>query len=356
MFVARPRVFVNSNSRYRLKILLRGFIILCLFFLVLNMTLTIGLAESNPLAAVDDELYSEILADGLPGLGAGIDLNSVFSGLLQLLTNIDSRSPATIISYELNFGHNAQAAVGPLAFIPTEEDYNREEDYYLPGQKEDLTEWISIPENEFPTVQLNGEPMILIYTTHNAETYKPSDGSSKLEGKNGGVAKVSKTLAQALESQHSIKTVYSDVIHDYPDYTKSYINSLQTVKKFLKKYPSIQVVLDIHRDAGLKSRNDTLVKINNKNCAKVLIMVGTEHANYKKNLAFAEKIASQAEKQYPGLIKGIRLAKDRRYNQNLHPQALLLEFGSDLNTQEDANNSAVLMAEIIANVLKGKNN
>lgn len=353
MFCKRPIMFSNKSGKFRVKIILRGFILLFLFFLVLNILVPTRLIALNPLAGLRENDYSEVLAEGLPGLGQNNNLLSIFSSVLQLVTNIDSRSPASILDYELNLGGWSQAALVSLAYVPTEEDYDREEDFYLPGQETELEEWINIPENEFPSVQLNGEPVFLIYTTHNAETYKPSDGVSKVEGKNGGVAKVSKTLAQALESQHSLKTVYSDAIHDYPDFTKSYLNSLRTVQQVLKKHPSIQVVLDIHRDAGLKSRKDTLVKIGNKNCAKILIIVGTEHPNYKKNLAFAEKLAAQADKMYPGLIKSIRLAQDRRYNQNLHQKALLLEFGSDLNSQEDANNSAVLMADVLAALIKG---
>jgi stage II sporulation protein P len=84
-----------------------------------------------------------------------------------------------------------------------------------------------------------------------------------------------------------------------------------------------------------------------------MIVIGTEHEHWQDNLAFAEKLEAKANKQYPGLIKSIRVRKDRRYNQHLHPRALLLEFGSDLNTQEDATNSAVVLAEIISDLVKG---
>ncbi len=299
--------------------------------------------------------YENVLAEGLPGLYSQTDFASYFNTLLQAITSIDSRNPASIIGYELNFSGWAYAAAVPsLAYVPTEEEFSGEEDYYLPGQDVQMEEWICIPEDEFPPAQLNGEPMVLVYNTHNAETYKPTDGVSKMEGKNGGIVKASNVFKQALESRHALKTIHSEAIHDYPDYTKSYINSLRTVQQILKKYPNIQVVLDIHRDAGLKKREDTLVKIGGKSCAKVLIVVGTENPNYKQNLAFAEKVAAKADEMYPGLIKSIRLAHERRYNQHLHPRALLLELGSDLNTQEDANNSAALMADVIAAVLKNE--
>lgn len=285
----------------------------------------------------------------------------VVTQLIRDLTGVDTTDAVAILYRELNVGQAAGTKEGVFhawggfpsrAAFTVQPEEGGEEDFYLPELEEDLEKWIVIPEDEFPPVQLHGEPMVLIYTTHNAESYKPSQGMAKLEGKNGGVAAVSSTFAKALESKHGIKTIYSDAIHDYPDFTKSYLNSMKTVKKYLQQYPRIQAVLDIHRDAGLKSRRDTLVKIQGKDCAKVMIVVGTEHPRYKENLAFAERLENKANELYPGLIKCVRLYKDRRYNQNLHTRALLLEFGSDLNKEEEAAEAAKLMADVLAAVLK----
>ena len=102
----------------------------------------------------------------------------------------------------------------------------------------------------------------------------------------------------------------------------------------------------------MQKRSDTLVTINGKNCAKLMIVVGTAHPQWQQNLAFAQKIEKKANELYPGLIKCVRLFKDRIYNQNLHTRALLLEFGSDLNKEADALESAKLMADVLAAVLK----
>ncbi len=300
--------------------------------------------------------HRKILSEGLPmgtlalqNSGFLLEWDDFFHHMMLVITGVDSRNPAFILGRELCFSSlTGNTAVTVLDTTTDDED---EEDFYLPGQDDNLDEWVPIP-GDFPPVQLNGDPMILIYNTHNAESYRPSEGVSRQEGKNGGVVTVSKTLAQTIESKHKIKTLSTDIIHDYPDWTKSYINSMRTVHSLLKQNPKIQMVIDIHRDAGLQSRSSTLVRINNKDCAKVLIVVGTEHPGYRENLAFAEKIEKKANEMYPGLIKGVRLAKGRRYNQHLHPRSLLLEFGSDLNALDDARNSAKLMADVIAEVLK----
>lgn len=298
-----------------------------------------------------------ILADTLPGCEEGIwdDLGweRFLYDFVTAVTGVSSGNPTFILGNELNLTLSRTAIGYMPASSKVIEEEGGEEDFYLPGQDESLDDWIVPQPDEFPPVQLHGEPMVLVYNTHNAESYKPSDGTARLEGKNGGVAAVSKMLAQALESKHGIKTVNCDVIHDYPDWTKSYINSMRSVQQLLKKHSAVQMVIDIHRDAGLNTRTDTLVKIGNKNYAKVMIVVGTEHPNWQKNLGFAQKIEATANRMYPGLIKCTRVLKDRRYNQHLHPRALLFEFGSDLNTREDALNSAVVMGEIIAAALKG---
>jgi stage II sporulation protein P len=303
--------------------------------------------DESVIAHVVRNDWGKLLAQGIRKL-TGVDTGDSFTLLCQELNLIHGMSD----DGGTNHGSSHDGSFLAAAVFSIKEEEGGEEDFYLPELEEGLEEWITIPEDEYPPVQINGAPMVLIYTTHNAESYKPTQGVSKVEGKNGGIAAVSSMFAKVLESKHYIKTIYSDVIHDYPDFTKSYFNSMQTVKRFLQEYPQIQVVLDIHRDAGLNTRGDTLVKINGKECAKVMIVVGTEHQHYKQNLAFAEKLARKADELYPGLIKDVRLFKDRRYNQNLHTRALLLEFGSDLNKEAEAVESAKLMADVVASVLK----
>ncbi|MDD2401382.1 MAG: stage II sporulation protein P [Clostridia bacterium] len=302
-----------------------------------------------------------ILNEGFPSVFyqvnddiSGKRFNDIIYQASRILTGVDTRNPSSVLCNGLNV-LPVNTVMGNVSFAAASiEEDGGEEDFYLPGNNEELEEWIIIQEDEYPFVQLNGEPMIFIYNTHNAESYKPTQGTSKLDGRNGGIANVSETFKKAIEGKHSIKTIYSDVIHDYPVFTKSYINSRQTAKKFIKEYPKLQAVIDIHRDAGMNTRKDTLVRINGKDCAKVMIVIGTEHSKWKQNLAFAQKIEKKANELYPGLLKCVRSRENRCYNQDLHTHAVLFEVGSDLNKEEDAINSAKLMADVIAEVLKKK--
>ena len=356
----KNKVFIYNNKWVKpLLVIIASFFFLSWLFFYgtrADETRADNIRNIYSLIEISEDNYAAIIEQVLPGytvLGHDdVEWDALTRHFLFNVTGVDSRNPRAILNSELNLCL-AKSAVGPTsALAAVIEVENGEEDFYLPGQDDTLEDWTSVSEDQFGPVQLNGAPMVLIYNTHNAESYLPSDGASKFEGKNGGVAVVAKTLSQTIESKHSIKTLYTDVIHDYPDFTKSYINSMQTVKQLLQKNDKIQMVIDIHRDAGLDTRSDTLVKIGNKSYAKVMIVVGKEHPRWQDNLAFAEKIEAMANKLYPGLIKCVRALEDRRYNQHLHPRALLMEFGSELNTREDAMNSAVLMAEVIAKVLK----
>jgi stage II sporulation protein P len=114
-------------------------------------------------------------------------------------------------------------------------------------------------------------------------------------------------------------------------------------------------VFDIHRDniPGLKEAERA--KINNKNAAPILIIVGTDarkkHPNWQKNFDFAQKLKNQGDKMYPGLIKGVRTLEGT-YNQEYFDHALLLEFGSDINRVEECYYSGELFADVVLEVLK----
>jgi len=213
-----------------------------------------------------------------------------------------------------------------------------------PPPKEDVP--VSAPVSR---VSPKGKVLIGIYTSHNAETYKPTDGVDRLPGKNGGVSKVAQVLASSLEEDYGIGTIYSPAIHDYPSWGDSYGNSMETAKEMLKEYPSIEVLIDVHRDAGIGAKK--VISVQGERAAEVMFVVGTdqrwEHPNWKKNLEFANRLTTTMDQLYPGLSAGVR-AQSGRYNQHLHPHAILIEMGSSFNSLEEAEESARLFAGILA--------
>ena len=200
---------------------------------------------------------------------------------------------------------------------------------------------------------LSEEVQVILYHTHNAETYLPDDGVSKVTGQNGGVVDAARVFQDALQKKYGIRTAHSTTIHDYPDWSRSYQNSLNTAKQLLQAYPDAKAVFDIHRDAGFTSKKTTTTTIRGKNAAKIMMVIGCNHADWKENLAFARQLEAKCNELYPGLLRDqIRIKETGRYNQQVHGHAVLLEIGSDLNTQAEAEYSMECFAHVVHEVLK----
>ncbi|MGF7185473.1 stage II sporulation protein P [Desulfitispora alkaliphila] len=197
------------------------------------------------------------------------------------------------------------------------------------------------------------DPLVAIYNSHNGETYTPTHGTPRVDGKQGGVVDVARELEDALEQKYGIKSIRSEEMHDYPSYAMSYANSQKTLERMLEEHPSIEIVLDIHRDYQ-PSRAQSVAKINGENIARILLVVGNDsrqpHPNWRQNLAFATRLESKLEDKYPGISRGVR-QQSGRYNQHLHPRALLVEMGTAENSIEEAKKSAQLLAEALAELL-----
>lgn len=101
---------------------------------------------------------------------------------------------------------------------------------------------------------LSEDVQVILYHTHNAETYLPDDGVSKVSGQNGGVVDAARVFQNALQKKYGLRTAHSTTIHDYPDWSRSYQNSLNTAKQLLQAYPEAKAIFDIHRDAGFTSK------------------------------------------------------------------------------------------------------
>lgn len=202
-------------------------------------------------------------------------------------------------------------------------------------------------------ITVSQDVQLVLYHTHNAETYLPTDGVSKVSGKNGGVVQAAEVFQAALEQKYGVRTVHNKTLHDYPNWNRSYQNSLATAQALLKTNPKTKAIFDIHRDAGFTSKKPTTVTINGKSAARIMLVIGANHDNWKENLAFARQLETKCNELYPGLLReSIRIKETGRYNQQMNPHAVLLEIGSDLNTQEEANYSMECFAQVVYEVLQ----
>ena len=204
---------------------------------------------------------------------------------------------------------------------------------------------IRVPQEPLALTALMGDsPKVLIYCTHTSESY---DGG-------GTVLDVAHALKNDLETDYGIGTVVSDTVHDSPEWYKSYANSRQTAAQLLADYGDAALLIDLHRDSG-KKKSATTLTINGKNAAKILLVVGSnmtmKHPNWEENLKTAKALGDCIKAENSDLLSDVRVQKGR-YNQHLTPKAVLLEFGTDLNTLEEATVSADLVAAAIARYLQ----
>ncbi|MBE5955554.1 MAG: stage II sporulation protein P [Lachnospiraceae bacterium] len=206
------------------------------------------------------------------------------------------------------------------------------------------------------------EPKILIYHTHGSENFADSKNSDKSET----IIGTGDELTRILEEKYQIKTYHDrsfyDMINGKLDRSKAYTYAGNGVKRILEKFPSIEVVIDLHRDA-VKEGTKLVTKVNGADTAKIMFFNGLsrtakngditylQNPNKEDNLAFSLQMQLKAADLYPGLTRKIYL-KGYRYNLHLKPRSLLVEVGAQTNTKEEAKNAMEPLAELLYQVLK----
>lgn len=212
------------------------------------------------------------------------------------------------------------------------------------------------------------EPQILIMHTHTTESYEPyerdnydEDYLCRTTDNEKNMTAVGRAMAEVFE-KNGIRTIHSEKIHDYPSYNGSYDRSRETVKELLEKYPSIKVVLDVHRDAIEKADGERIAptaEINGKKAAQIMIICGCDDGTMgmpdcMKNLRTAALFQQYMESMYPTLTRPM-LYDYRFYNQDLTTGSLLIEVGGHANTLDQAIYAGELAAEGISRALKNEN-
>ena len=209
-----------------------------------------------------------------------------------------------------------------------------------------------------------GLPQILIYHSHSQEAFCDSR-EGKVEDTIVGVGDyLTKLLSETYGYQVMHVTEKFDLAGGELDRSKAYDYARAWLEPVLKENPSIQVVIDLHRD-GVPDDRRLVTEINGKETAQLLFYNGLSHTinsgdlSYlpnpyiQDNLAFSFQLEYQAALYYPELYRGIYLA-GLRYNLHLRPRALLLEAGAQTNTVQEVKNAMEPFADILNRVLQGK--
>lgn len=207
-------------------------------------------------------------------------------------------------------------------------------------------------------------PQILIVHTHGTEaytpdgsdTYTPSDNNSRTLEQNQSIIRVGDEMEKVF-TEMGLSVLHDKGIYDYPKYSGSYSRSGPVIQEYLKKYPSLKLVLDVHRDA-LVGQDGTVykavTKVDGVKTAQVMLVLGSGegHPNWTANLALAVRIQRSLDTLYPTLARPITL-RGSVYNQNLTPGSLLVEVGSHGNTLQEALAGARCFARAAGQVFLG---
>ena len=213
-------------------------------------------------------------------------------------------------------------------------------------------------------VPLGEGPQILIIHTHGSEAYSQYDGDTYEESDpyrttdcTHNMVRVGEEMATVFRA-YGFQVIHDTTLYDYPAYNGSYDRSYAGVAHWLEQYPTIRIVLDVHRDA-LVGSNDEVYKLVSEEAgekvAQVMLVVGTsgsglEHPRWKDNLAFAVRLQQNLVRGYDSLARPIVL-RSSRYNQQLLPGYLLVEVGGHGNTLTEAIAGARLWTDNVARTL-----
>ena len=267
----------------------------------------------------------------------------------------------------------AQAAAPALSGI-TAEQLSRLSDYsYLLNQYFTVDAGTSIDETlldaeallgEDLTIQKNPEvPQILIYHTHSQETFADSREGAVEDS----IVGMGDTLAEILEEQYGYRVLHDTGVYDLRDgvldRSAAYDYARASIEEILEENPSIEVIIDLHRD-GVEGEK-FVTEIDGKPTSMIMFFNGIsrdsqgnplswlQNPYIRENLAFSLQLELKAREQYPGFTRNIYL-KAQRYNLHLRPRSLLIEAGTQLNTVEEERNAMKPLAELLDQVLTGR--
>ncbi len=205
------------------------------------------------------------------------------------------------------------------------------------------------------------EPQVLILHTHATESYLLHNNdyytdkdTARTRNNDYNMIALGKIISDKLNAA-GVKTIHDTTQHDYPSYSDSYSRAADTICNYKSKYKSIKIVIDLHRDAIAQGDTDKVkvtTKINGKNAAQIMLVMGSQsgnvknHPNWKENLKLAVKIQQTVEDMYPSLARSIHFMP-KNYNQSLTTGSVLIEIGTDGNTLDEAKYSAELLGNAL---------
>ena len=208
-----------------------------------------------------------------------------------------------------------------------------------------------------------GGSKILIYHTHSQETFADSDNDPSTS-----IVGIGRYLTEILNNKYKIPTMHHEGVYDLIngklDRSEAYEFAKPEVEQILAENPSIEVVIDLHRD-GVADTTHLVTEINGKPTAQIMFfnglsrtrvngdLAGMANPYLQDNLAFSLQMKIAAETKYPGFARRNYL-RGYKYNMDLMPRMLLIEAGAQTNTVEEMRNAMEVLADLLNSLLTGR--
>ena len=340
----------------------RGAFVFSLFLIMLSLTVHVGLIAAFCDFVCDGETFqSFMLSSVLPPFTKKEAFSEEEKTDIQEAITPDETKPAdtpspspetekTSVSMNL-------AAQGEKGFsLKNETTYNPDLDVLFNSPN-------PIPKTtELYEKYTEDEPLVLIYHTHGTESYNDTNdtGAYRSDDPERNMVAVGKVLADTIEA-NGIKVIHLTEMFDAASYNTAYNKSHSAVKKIMDEYPSIQYVLDIHRDS-ITDQNGSCVSAdftyNDITAAQIMFVVGTDeggsgHTEWRRNMTTALHLQARMASTAPSSVRPVNLRKASFY-QDTSPGAMLVEIGTSGNTLIEAKRSAVIFGHTLSAYITGK--
>lgn len=273
--------------------------------------------------------------------------------LIYLETGRDVRFSLSVGTFSPDFGESSPAAANadPLALESAEIEITN-----TTAEAPDLAALLAQP----LSWQLRGtEPTVLILHTHATESYTQGDepyaevSDWRTLDEDYNLLSLGARVRERLEAA-GIPTLQDRALHDYPSYNGSYVDARGSIAEYLEAYPSIALVLDLHRDAADSGNGQlrTVALDGEEEIAQLMVVIGANHGEYQQNLALGLKLTAVLEERTPGITRPLQL-RPLRFNQDLSSGALLIEVGAAGNSHAEALRAADKLADAIIALASG---
>ena len=248
-------------------------------------------------------------------------------------------------------------------FTPSPSDYQGTGTVYFKNETDYAIDMTSLLQKDSPVALGEQGVQVLIMHTHGTEAYTQSPGHAyvasgeyRTTDSSANMLRVGQEICDILNDR-GISAVHSRTLNDYPAYNGSYNRALKDIQAHIQQYPTIQLVIDVHRDAIATGNTyyKTAAEVDGQQTAQLMFVTGTDaggltHDHWQDNLAFQAQLHDRLNSTYPGIMRPMSI-RASRFNQHIRKGSMLVEVGACGNTLEEALAAAQIFANTLADAL-----